>query len=370
MSKNNKNEVLIVGPWVSTGGVHTFMRNLGIHSNLSDNWHFERYNIARPLKLTTINNNQYNFLSSSPKRLVKSLYVTGRNFLKFPMAVLEADLIQIQASDHYAFWEPLLYAKVAKALGKPAVVRFGGSFDKFYESSTPSQQKMIVEALQIPDALVVLSQGWKDYFGKYVAREKIYVIPNAVPVPPPMPDRSKREGKPVVLWISGMEAKRKGIDAMLELVAELKDKAHFLFVAVTDQVRETIAEKGLADDIELHGIQNRDRMNQYFYPRADIFMLPSFGEGFPNSMLEAMAAGVPTITTPVGAIPEVLIPNEHGFINEPTDVSGMRRDLEYLVDNKKERLRMGKNSYELVCSSYSLNKVFARYDQLWKSKLR
>lgn len=364
-----RKEVLVVGPWASTGGVHTFMRNLGIHSNLNETWRFERYNIARPPK-STIDNNQYNFLTSDPKRLLKSVYVTGRNFLKFPRAVLQADIVQLQASDHYAFWEPLAYARVVKSLGTPAVVRFGGSFDNFYESSTPNQQKMMIQALQIPDALVVLSHGWKDYFGKYVDREKIHVIPNAVPVPPPMPDRSKREGKPTILWISGMEAKRKGIDAMLQLVEKLHDKAHFLFVAVTEQLQETIEQTGLDKYIEMHGIQHREKMNQYFYPRADIFMLPSFGEGFPNSMLEAMAAGLPTITTPVGAIPEVLVPNEHGFINDPTDVDGMHRDLTYLLDNQKERLRMGKNSYDLVCSTYSLNAVFTRYDQLWNSKIQ
>lgn len=369
MTSRKRKEVLVVGPWISTGGVHTFMRNLGIHSNLNQTWRFERYNIARPLKITTIDNNEYNFLTSDPKRIVKSLYVTGRNFLKFPRSVLRADLVQLQASDHYAFWEPLAYAKVVKSLGKPAVVRFGGSFDNFYEASSPNQQKMIIEALQIPDALVVLSQGWKDYFGKYVDREKIHVIPNAVPVPPPMPNRTKRTGKPTVLWISGMEAKRKGIDAMLQLVERLHEKADFLFVAVTDQLRETIEQTGLAEHIEMHGIQIREKMNQYFYPRADIFMLPSFGEGFPNSMLEAMAAGLPTITTPVGAIPEVLVPNTHGFINAPTDVEGMHRDLTYLLENKEDRLRMGKNSYDLVCSTYSLNAVFRRYDQLWKSKL-
>ena len=64
--------VLVVGPWAGTGGVHTFMRNLCIHSNLSERWEFKQFDLSRPPK-KTIDNNAYNFLSSDPKRLIKSL---------------------------------------------------------------------------------------------------------------------------------------------------------------------------------------------------------------------------------------------------------------------------------------------------------
>jgi len=361
-------KVLVVGPWAGTGGVHTFMRNLCIHSNLKERWNLESFDLSRPPK-KTIDNNAYNFLSSDPKRLVKSLLVTGGHLAKFPLEVRKADVLQIQASDHYAFWEPLLYAQVAKALGKPVVVRFGGSFDKFYGASTPTQQKAIVQALQVPDALVVLSQWWKDHFSQYVDGSKVHVIPNAVPTPPPMIDRSNRKGKPVVLWIAGFEAKRKGIDVMLNLVERLHDKADFLFIAVTDQVRDVIAERGLTEHIEMHGVQKRETLKEVFYPKADVFMLPSFGEGFPNSMLEAMAAGLPSLSTPVGAIPEVLQPGEHGFINDPTDADGFYRDLSYLIDNPEKRRQMGQNSYDLVSTQYHLDTVFQRYTDLWQQSI-
>ena len=363
-----KQTVLIVGPWAGTGGVHTFMRNLSIHSNLNEFWNMESFDLSRPPK-KTMDNNAYNFLSSDPKRLLASLVVTGKHFVDFPLQLQKTDVVQIQASDHYAFWEPLLYAQVAKLLGKPAVVRFGGSFDKFYDSSTPGQQKAIERALQVPDALVVLSEWWKDHFSQYVDRAKIHVIPNAVPTPPIPVDRNVRDDKPVVLFIAGFEAKRKGIDAMLELVERLHEKATFLFIAVTDDVKDLIESKGLSNHIEMHGVQTREDLQTIFYPKADIFMLPSFGEGFPNSMLEAMAAGLPTITTPVGAIPEVLVPEEHGFINDPKDVEGFFRDLSYLIDNPQERRQMGENSYNLVRTEYHLDTVFEKYTDLWQQSI-
>lgn len=361
-------KVLVVGPWTNTGGVHTFMRNLCLHSNLKERWDLQSFDLSRPEK-KTMDNNAYNFLSSDPKRLLKSILVTGGHLAQFPLEVRKADVLQIQASDHYAFWEPLLYAKVAKSMGKPVVVRFGGSFDKFYGSSTPTQQKMIERALQVPDALVVLSEWWKEHFSQYVDGSKVHVIPNAVPKPPVPPDRNIRTGKPVVLWIAGFEAKRKGIDVMLNLVERLHTKAHFLFIAVTDQVRDVIAKRGLTEHIEMHGIQKRQTLKEVFYPRADIFMLPSFGEGFPNSMLEAMAAGLPSLSTPVGAIPEVLIPHEHGFINDPTDADGFYRDLLYMIENPEKRRQMGQNCYDLVSTKYHLDTVFQRYTDLWQQSI-
>lgn len=364
-----KKSVLVVGPWINTGGVHTFMRNLCIHSNLHETWNMVQFNIARPMK-QTIDNNQYNFLSSDPKRLVKSILATSKHALHFPIAIRNVDVLQIQASDHYAFWEPLVYAQVAKSFGKPVVVRFGGSFDKFYTESTPNQQKLMVQALQIPDSIVVLSHWWKEYFGQFVDSNKIHVIHNAVPTPLPMPNRRIRTEKPTVLFIAGYEAKRKGIDTMFEMVRRFHTRAKFCFVAVTDAVQELINQAGLTDNIETHPVQNREDLKTKFYPNADIFMLPSFGEGFPNSMLEAMAAGLPTIASDVGAIPEVLIPQKHGFIHPPTDVEGYATSLQYLLDHPEQRHNMGEQSYELVCTEYSLNTVFAQYDTLWKKAIQ
>ena len=56
--------VLVVGPWAGTGGVHTFMRNLCILSNLKERWEFKQFDLSRPPK-KTIDNNAYNFLSSA-----------------------------------------------------------------------------------------------------------------------------------------------------------------------------------------------------------------------------------------------------------------------------------------------------------------
>ena len=362
-------KVLVVGPWGATGGVHTFMRNLCIHSNLKESWDFQQFNISRPPKKVS-DNHHYNFLHSDPTRLFKSLVVTGKNAARYPRHVHSSDLLQIQSSDYYSFWEAMAYTKLAKTLRKPVVVRFGGIFDQFYASSSEREKKLIRRALLLPDAVIVQSSSWKTFFKQFIPEERLNIVPNAVPTPPPIPDRSERKEMVTALFICTNDAKRKGIDSVLKAVAKLKSRVRFVFVAVNDSVRSLVQENGLEEDIELHAPVSNEEMKHSFYPRSDIFLLPSRGEGFPNSMLEAMAAGLPVVTTPVGAIPDVLTPNVHGFMNDPMDVSAFIRDIAFLVDNPAERLAMGHRCYELVSTKYNLDVVFARFARLWDRLLR
>jgi glycosyltransferase involved in cell wall biosynthesis len=360
--------VLVVGPWTGAGGVHTFMRNLCIHSNLKEEWTFNRFNISRPPK-TVSDNHQYTFLQSDPKRLLKSIVVTGNNALRYPLHVRNIDIVQIQSSDYYSFWESMTYAMIAKRLNKPVVVRFGGAFDHFYESSSNSTQKRIINMLSIPDAIIVQSSRWKKYFSQFISEDVLNIVPNAVPTPPPFPVRNPKN-KLTALFICTNDAKRKGIDTIVEAIPHLREYIHFVFVAVNDSVRDMLHEKKVLKDIEVHDSVPRKRMKEHFYPRADIFLLPSHAEGFPNSMLEAMAAGLPIVTSPVGAIPDVLIPKVHGFLNDPSDSKALVRDVLFLVQNPTERVNMGKRCYDLVSSEYHLDSVFSRFDKLWKRLLK
>ena len=111
------------------------------------------------------------------------------------------------------------------------------------------------------------------------------------------------------------------------------------FVAASETVRQRVTELGLDDMITVHGVVSREEMRTHFYPQSDIFLLPSHGEGFPNSLLEAMAAGLPVVTCPVGAIPEVVQPGVHGFLNPPGDADALARDVLTLANDPALRAR-------------------------------
>ncbi|MFT5684844.1 MAG: glycosyltransferase involved in cell wall biosynthesis [Myxococcota bacterium] len=363
--------VVVVGPFTpGAGGVLTFQKNLTERSTLKERWKFSRFSTSRPAKDKASDNYSYGALfNSGIKRTLTGIGVTGWHVATFP-AVLKrrgAQVIQVQSSDFYNFWEGMIYVSQAKALGIPAVIRFGGDFRHFYDISTPRARRLIVKLLTLPDAIIVQSQGWKDYFSTLTDADRLHVVGNAVLPPPPMPDRSTR-GLPRALFICTADARRKGVDAVLEMAPSLRGKAKLVFVAAGEQVCQRVEEAGLTDVIELNGTVDRETMAR-LYAESDILLLPSFSEGFPNSMLEGMAAGLAFIGAPVGAVPEVITDGVEGFLIPPGDAEALTEATLRVVEDRDLRQRLGEASYRKVTTEYELNVMFSRFDRIWGSVL-
>ena len=78
----------------------------------------------------------------------------------------------------------------------------------------------------------------------------------------------------------------------------------------------------------------------------EILLLPSYGEGFPMVIPEAMALGCVIISTTVGAIPEIIKEGENGFLFQPGDVKGMSEAINRLMDHKDTMRQIQKNNIE------------------------
>jgi glycosyltransferase involved in cell wall biosynthesis len=100
------------------------------------------------------------------------------------------------------------------------------------------------------------------------------------------------------------------------------------------------------------------------YREADLFVLPSHREGFPNTLLEAMAAGLPCVATPVGAIPETL-EGDCGVLVPVGDAPALREALAPLVRDPGLRTRLGQRARERVAERYALDPVMRRYRSLY-----
>jgi glycosyltransferase involved in cell wall biosynthesis len=102
----------------------------------------------------------------------------------------------------------------------------------------------------------------------------------------------------------------------------------------------------------------------------DAFALSSKTEGLPLALLEAMATGVPVVSTAVGGIPDVLQPGVTGVLVPAGDHQALFRQLLFLVNYPTAALRMGARGRELVHADYSVGGMAERYQSLYETLVR
>ena len=105
------------------------------------------------------------------------------------------------------------------------------------------------------------------------------------------------------------------------------------------------------------------------YAQCDVFVLPTYREGFPVSVLEAMAASLPVVATPVGAIPDAIRDGREGHLVPVRDASALAEKLSELVENPEGRRAMGRAARERVERHFSVEVVVAELEALYDALL-
>jgi glycosyltransferase involved in cell wall biosynthesis len=100
---------------------------------------------------------------------------------------------------------------------------------------------------------------------------------------------------------------------------------------------------------------------------ADILVLPSYSEGLPNVVMEALSCGTPAIVTDVGGCPEVVKDGETGFVVPVGDVEALTDKIEYLLDNEDMREMMGKLGREDMSERYGRKNVINKLKGVYES---
>jgi glycosyltransferase involved in cell wall biosynthesis len=368
-------KIMLVGPFPpSVGGVTTSLHNI-LSSDLRKRFEFVCFSNSRPPKTQGIGAHGYrDFFQGGLRRMVTGIAVTLRHLFAFPIRVVKEspEIIQIHTSDYFVFWENSFYILLGRLCGKKVIVRMGGVFDKFYRKSNPLVRFLIRKILALPDILIVQSEYWKNFVSRLTDPAKIRVINNFLDTdeffcPPRSNDEYKR-----ILFICGSEAKRKGLDVVLESIRYLSHDgigtSKFVFVATNEHIRKRVEQLNVAPYVEFHGVLSKDEMRR-MYREADIFLLPSFGEGFPNSMLEAMASGLPVIATRVGAVPEVIEDGTNGILIDPGDPGALTRALKKLLYDAELRRTFGDNNLKKVRERYHLPNGISRLETIYDELL-
>jgi glycosyltransferase involved in cell wall biosynthesis len=159
----------------------------------------------------------------------------------------------------------------------------------------------------------------------------------------------------------GRLTKNKGQHILLQTCFELKQSAqHFHLTFVGDgEDRESLenltAELDLKSQVTFTGSVGQEKIKE-FYKKADLFVLPSFAEGVPIVLMEAMAMGVPVISTNITGIPELIEDGKSGFLTFASDIGDLKQKMMFLFTNPNLRAEFTKNARKTVELNYNIGK--------------
>lgn len=208
--------------------------------------------------------------------------------------------------------------------------------------------KQIIKKIWKKSKLVVSnSEGLKNLALKTSPNQNIKIIPNGVDVKEFKPkDKKNKDLK--ILCVARL-IKRKGLNYLISAIAELKEYKISLKIIGSgvekNNLLNQIKELKIKDKVSLIDYIKHDDLPKY-YSNSDIFVLPSLNEGMSNTILEAIASGLPIITTNTGGSKELIKGN--GIIIKKRNKKDIREAILKLYKDKKLRVKMSKKSRNLA----------------------
>lgn len=218
------------------------------------------------------------------------------------------------------------------------------------------------QALDRADIVTAVSGYTAQLVKKFYSTRKLSleVIPNGVDIDEfYYVNTREAKRKPRILF-SGNPLPRKGLDAIVYVVSALRQQADFF---ITGGLRGISNLSNLDSVQALGGVDHK--LMPKVYADSDIFFFPSLREGMSLSLLEAMASGLPVVTTNVSSMPELIDEGRGGFLLNPFDYEGMKKCLGRLISEPSLRQEMGDYNREKVVSNYSKAKMLSHYDEVF-----
>jgi len=266
-----------------------------------------------------------------------------------------------------AWWRDLAYLGVAKLCGARVVLQVhGGALERF--------AFVLRSALRWPDAVVVLSSRERDAWRRIAPEQSVALLPNGIDCTPYLKYNrlAPSAGEPLRLAYIGRLAPAKGLVETIEAMALARGNGTVAQLVIAGngpdewRLRALVQELGLEREVSFVGPKiGEDKA--LLLSHADVLCLPSYSEGLPYALLEAMAAGVVPIVTPVGGIPDVVQEGVHGTFVPVRDADAIARAIATLSHDRALLARMSAACRKRIAGGYSIERLATDFAGLYSS---
>lgn len=299
------------------------------------------------------------------------LKIFARSITKFWALLVcgKVGLVHIHVSLRASFWRKAFFFFSAYIFRIPTILHLHSSqFPTFYQDECgPRRRALIRFVFNHAERVVVLSAMWKDWVNANFSNPHVMPVNNPVSLPEIVPPWESRSAERVLFL--GRLGKNKGTYDLITAAATVFSRHPDLQLKLggdgeLDAARAFAAKSGIEKQVELLGWVRADEKASQL-ATSGIYALPSYSEGLPMSVLEAMAAGLPILSTPVGGIPEVVTDGVEGFLVAPGDVSALANRLEQLLSTPDLAKTMGAAARRKVASTYSAEVIVPQIETLY-----
>lgn len=280
------------------------------------------------------------------------------------------DVVHMHMSYKGSFTRKFFLHKLCKKNNIPDIIHLHGSeFKKWFDESDDKKKEQIQTLLKESAGFIVLGDKWNKAVKEIEPKTNTVVVSNTVHIP----DYTVEWKQPFTVLFMGVLIKRKGVADLINAIY-LLNKENKL-----DNVRLVIAGSG-AEEAELKAMCTQLGLDNYIefagwtagekkeklFRESQMLVLPSYNEGLPIAILEAISCGMPVVATNVGDISSAVIDGENGYLIEPGDVLAIKQAIEKIVWDPEVFNKMVTASRQLAESGFSDEKYFSCINDLYK----
>ena len=282
------------------------------------------------------------------------VFIRAVGFLCWRLLTQQTDVVYIHVAERGSAFRQAVTTAIALLLRKPVILHsHSADFHVFYANLPQIIQFGLSWIFRKSTRFIVLSHSWKKFYIEQLGleAERIIVLPNPVKFPS-QTLQSTHTGKVNFLFL-GKIGERKGafdlISAFAAIPVSQRENAELVIAGDGEgsKARQTIEQLNLTKSIRILDWVDEQQRDQLL-AKAHVFVLPSYNEGLPMALLEAMSWGLPVITTPVGGIPELISTAKNGLLVTPGKIEQLSAAIQSLIESENLRRFLGNAGRESV----------------------